>query len=161
MLASGVWALAWLKKERKKVTNKVAKKSGKPQRCNSKALLTFPRPFQDLLDFKQKKINVGICLKRHRSQGMAKVTSHAIHDAILYILHIHIVHQTTPCVPSSNMRTLSYIMLLQYAFRQACPGMHASCWVLLCYKHLAGSCSAIRIWLNAVHQASIWLNAVH
>ena len=39
---------------------------------------------------------------------MAKVTSHVIHnDAILYILCMRIVHQTTPCAPSSNMRTCS------------------------------------------------------
>ena len=94
---------------------------------------------------------------------MAKVTSHAVHNnAILYILRMHIVHQTTPCAPSSNMLTLSYL-LLQLAFSQHQIGMQWS-------MHQASSCSAtsnqvtllfVSGWLNAVYQASIWLNAVH
>ena len=76
---------------------------------------------------------------------MAKVTSH--NGIILYILCMCIVHKSTPYAPSSNMRILSYI-LLQHAFSQASSWhvvQYASSLLLLCYKHQAGSCSAIYI----------------
>ena len=87
------------------------------------------------------------------------VTSHSIHNkAIFYILRMHIVHQTTPCMPSSNMCTLSCI-LLQNAFSQAHPGIKLAC-SAACIK-LALALLFVSGWLNAVHQASIWLNVVH
>ena len=68
--------------------------------------------------------------------SVLEVTSHTIYNnAIQYILRMRIVPQTTPCAPSSNMRTLSYI-LLQQTFNQARPRASS-------YKHQAGSCSAI------------------
>ena len=96
--------------------------------------------------------------------------------AILYILRMRIVFRTTACAPSSNMRTL-FFLLLQYVFSQARPRVKLACsaWSM----HRAGSCSlqasscsvirnqagsmlCIRhqYWLNVVHHASIWINAV-
>ena len=83
---------------------------------------------------------------------MAKVTSHVVHNnAILYILCMCIVRQTTK-PPSSNMHTLFYIILLQYAFRQACPGVKLACSAACIMLGLALIQAG---WLNAVHYAGI------
>ena len=60
-------------------------------------------------------------------ERMAKVTSHTVHNnAILYIPRMHIVCQSTPCAPSSNMCTLFYL-LLQHAFSQTHPSIELAC----------------------------------
>ena len=90
--------------------------------------------------------NVGICTECLCSRAMAKVTT-------MYIPRMRIVHQTTLSMPSSNMHTLSYLLLL-------------GAWCMQCSMHRTSSCSATSIklafallfWLNPMHKASIWLN---
>ena len=72
---------------------------------------------------------------------MAKVTSHANHNIILYILHMNIVRQTTPCMLSLNMCTYS----MHLARHTWASSWHAVQHALSCYKHPAASCSAICI----------------
>ena len=83
-----------------------------------------------------------ICAKHLRSRAMAKVTSHAFqNNAILYIPHMHIVRQTTPCTASSNMQYPVCTMLLaRYARASSWHAMQdALSWLLLCYSYHTGS----------------------
>ena len=113
------------------------------------ALLTFLRPSKTI-----KKLLVG--LKLRETPPFSTYGKGAANDnAILYILRLRIVRQTHLARPVQIiMRTLFYLqVLLHHHFSQACPGVKvstqctrdASSWLLLCYKHQAGSCSAIHI----------------